>query len=152
MNYTGARYLSTVLVPNELRIAIRKAKRFFKDKQFDAIVVTGVSGQMFGGPLAYTLKKPIIVVRKKKDNSHSLHSLEGVIYCKRYFIVDDLIDTGKTIKNILGKMKEQRPLAECCGVYLYRDDDTNFISMPELKERFGIYSDSFAGTPPKEGL
>ena len=78
---------------------IRKSK-----VQFDCIAFTGVSGALIAPAVADKLGKGIIVVRKAKDNSHHRVDAEVEVGGKTYIIIDDLICSGETITNIVGKL------------------------------------------------
>lgn len=78
----------------------------------------GVSGMLVGAPLAYELGKPIVIVRKS-DGSHSGHSVEGPTCVGRYAIIDDLVDSGDTLREIVAKVKEHDADARCVSVMLY---------------------------------
>lgn len=94
--------------------------------KFSSIAVKGVSGIMFGSILAYELDCPLAVVRSARIKTNSDYVIECIdLQClKHYLIVDDLIDTGKTVKYIQRTIKEifyerynQFPM--CVGIYLY---------------------------------
>lgn len=76
---------------------------------FDAIAFSGTSGSAMAFPISYSLKIPLICVRKggKKNNSHFSDSFHGNIPCvegfleaNKYIIIDDFIESGNTIKRI----------------------------------------------------
>jgi phosphoribosylpyrophosphate synthetase len=79
-----------------------------------SIVVTGLSGMLIGIPVADALGRPLAIVRKNRG----LHrSIEGSIASK-YIIVDDLIETGDTVKRITNTIST---CAVCVGIVLYHD-------------------------------
>ena len=103
---------------------------------FDAIACQGVSGLVMASMLSFMIKKPLIVVRKDVTHSHSDQMVEfGVIPVKnemgklskvRYIIVDDLIESGKTVNDIDKKIKSYEESVfncefECVGLYLYHE-------------------------------
>lgn len=66
-------------------------------KQFTSIVVTGVSGLVVGAPVALRLRKPLVVVRKRDDDSHSSSLVEGWQRLgKRPLFLDDFVSGGDT--------------------------------------------------------
>jgi adenine/guanine phosphoribosyltransferase-like PRPP-binding protein len=85
---------------NKTVAAIRKFK---KSNPFDAIAFSGTSGAALAYPLSLKLKVPLICVHKYK--THSSLSIEGVCFPNKYIIVDDLIESGSTIKRIIKKIK-----------------------------------------------
>jgi len=90
--------------------------------EFDSIVVTGVSGMAVGFPLALRLKKPIAVLRKAGDDTHSFKTLEGGDDLgERVLFVDDFVSNGATRARVID-MVEKDPDAKVVGTYQYRDD------------------------------
>jgi adenine/guanine phosphoribosyltransferase-like PRPP-binding protein len=73
---------------------------------FDTIAMRGISGCIPGSILAYKLNKSIAIIRKPKsvESTHSRYETEGNRDCRTYLIVDDLVDTGQTIRDIILKM------------------------------------------------
>ena len=95
-----------------------------KDK-FDSIAFKGNSGSMVAPAVAVALGKAITLVRKA-DGNHSSRNVEGLLNC-RYIIVDDLIDTGSTVRSIQSDIRQadtwgdEFASSECVGIYLWRD-------------------------------
>jgi adenine/guanine phosphoribosyltransferase-like PRPP-binding protein len=117
-------YLSKVFSTKEFikiidKLAL-KIKDFDKKNHFDAIAFTGTSGSAVAYPLSYKLKIPLICIRKGR-NSHYGEKYEGVCNIKKYIIVDDLVNTGNTIKKIQREIKYQSPEAKLIAVFLYAD-------------------------------
>jgi len=117
-------YLSKVYYNDRFIRTIKKSlarvKEFQKSVKFDAIAFTGTSGAALAYILSYTLKKPLICVRKR-DNSHSSMNIEGCVSAKSYIIVDDFIDSGRTVKNIMNKIGKRMPEAKPVAIFLYDD-------------------------------
>ncbi len=91
-----------------------------KDK-FDAIVVTGNSGAIFGGALSLTLDKPLILVRKPEIDCHTSWLVEGENRSKTYIFVDDLVSSGNTEARVHRTIAESSDFRHmnCVGKYLY---------------------------------
>lgn len=121
MSYEHAYYLGPVIQPEHMFDTTTEAAARLQELSvdFDTIVFRGVSGCLFGIPLAHKLGKNMIVVRKG-ENNHSGRLCEGHSGVKRYIIVDDLVDTGKTVRYIVGAVKAfaDKP-AVCIGVFCY---------------------------------
>ena len=96
-----------------LQLAIDSLQEKLKDIEFDAIVGTESRGFIFGMPLAYNLKKPFILVRKKgklpRETISESYDLEygsaeiemhkdAIRPGQKVVMVDDLIATGGTIE------------------------------------------------------
>lgn len=117
--YNTQPYLRSALVKKERNIALKKAKTFLKEYKFDAVVGTGVSGVVFGSMLALVMSKDFVAVRKSSTSAHSSKRVEGLDGRFKYIIIDDLIDSGATLKNIKKEMEQHRPFAQCIGMYTY---------------------------------
>lgn len=83
---------------------------FPKDKIL--LVVRGHSGSILAGGIAYLLTRKgmdvVIAISRKVENSHS-RSLEGVTIHKedsKIIIIDDFIESGDTIYNIINDLKQ----------------------------------------------
>lgn len=100
-------YLNT-----RLKKAIKKASKF----KFDSIAYTGHSGALVAIPMALSLKKHIVIVRKPHEKSHGT-IIEKNNIAKNCLIVDDFIETGKTLKRIKKHLdnNEIKPV----GIILY---------------------------------
>ena len=117
--YTGCAHITKFLVAPErdkhVKAAIKVLEKF--KKQFDTIAFCGMSGALIAPQIAAHLKKELIMVRKKGDKRHSYHSVEGYADVKKYIIVDDFIDEGKTAKHIQRMIFDNvNPDAKCLGL------------------------------------
>jgi adenine/guanine phosphoribosyltransferase-like PRPP-binding protein len=79
---------------------IPRAAKLLKDVEFDAIAFRGMSGCLFAAPLAYKMGKPMLMVRKP-GMSHTTMTVEGDKTARTYIIVDDFLDTGRTVQDII---------------------------------------------------
>lgn len=96
--------------------AIKQIQAGIKD--FDSIVVTGISGMIFGPILVYEMNKHIVVVRQT-FSEHSIYELLTNGSPNKYLFVDDLIASGKTARLIIKKMSQYYLKSSCVGAYLY---------------------------------
>ena len=117
-----SRQLSQEGIQTTYKAIVRQIKK--DNIQFSAIVFKGVSGAIVAPLVAYKLNKSCIVVRKENEKTHSYQGIEvpddEFDTCKNYIIIDDLIDTGKTIINIIRKVDEMMVSSpKCVGIYLY---------------------------------
>jgi len=108
------RDVTSVLVdPDGLRLAVDEMQALLDGLDFDVIVGLESRGFLFGMPIAYNLRKPFVLVRKKgklpRETVSKEYDLEygsAVIEVhkddlkpgQRVVIVDDLIATGGTVK------------------------------------------------------
>ena len=108
------RDITTVLKDGDaLESAIDEMKKFIAGKKFDFIVSPEARGFIFGMPLAYSLKKGFIPIRKKGklpadtfQESYDLEYGHDIIEIHKdavsdgagVYIVDDLLATGGTAK------------------------------------------------------
>ena len=73
----------------------------------DAVVVTGKSGLSLAFATLMLIDFPLIVVRKRGENSHG-NPVEGKDYTEfsRYIVLDDFVSSGTTITNIMDSIGE----------------------------------------------
>lgn len=114
-------YLHDVYRPNTLATIVHRLASeilaFRKKTSVDAIAFTGHSGSAVAYPLSCKLRIPLVCIRKGK--SHSSHIYEGVCPVGNYIIVDDFIDTGRTIRRIKKQVREYSKSANLVGIFLY---------------------------------
>lgn len=135
-----AAYLKNVFDRKQRRTVINKAvevlKEAKKELQFDAIAFRGLSGAIVAPEIADALDVDIIAVRKP-DNSHSYNSVEHNDYPSKYIIVDDLIDTGSTIKAIVKEIKIRMwTTPQLVGIYLYNSTFVDDNRKKEVEQEF----------------
>jgi len=129
-------YLSSVydtpLFIKKVNQVARKINAFRKHNQVDAIAFTGHSGSAFAYALSYKLGIPLICIRKKPDKSHYSSFYEGRTNVRKYIIVDDFIETGKTLDRIRQDVKFRSPNAKLLAIFLYggNDDKDNWKGIP----------------------
>lgn len=121
-----SRYLDKIFEKKALQETVKQAIKYLQQINekypFDFIAFTGNSGAGLSFILNYLTKYPIVLVRKSSDKTHG-YEIEGTnIKCngKKYLIVDDLIDSGNTVKFITSKLLD-RCNSKCSAVYLYND-------------------------------
>lgn len=130
-------YLKGVLDPEKRKKIIDRAFETLQPEAhtFDAIAFRGMSGALVAVPLADKLGKNLMLVRKG-ENCHSTFSVEGVL-SQRYIIVDDLICTGHTIRQILDTIKSvaTQKETECkpVGLYLYWHTEIYYTDDTEME-------------------
>lgn len=97
---------------------------------FQAIAFRGASGAALAYPLSAQLNIPLIYVRKLREQSHGF-DIEGTNRdIRKYVIVDDFTETGRTIKQIIKAIDKTRdrycelqcPI-KCVGIVLYAEQD-----------------------------
>jgi adenine/guanine phosphoribosyltransferase-like PRPP-binding protein len=107
---------------------------------FDVIVCRGYSGMVIAPTLAFCLKKPLFVVRKDGEKSHSAKKYIGDLG-KRYLMVDDFISSGQTYEEIMIALykaheKENMEPPVMAAIYLYEsyNNDAEFRGVPLWNE------------------
>jgi len=142
-----AHYLYNALFNSEagLNIAAHRILQGFYDGpadthekfEFDTIVCCGISGIVFGLPLARKMGRKIVIVRKDGDGTHSTNRVESDCFANEvgnYIIVDDLIDSGATLERILKEMKEHSgKKGKHVATYLYAGG--NLRRPPEAEKK-----------------
>lgn len=121
-----ASYLTPVFDINNLRKVTSNLAKMLKPylSEFDAIAFRGMSGALVAPNLALRLRKDLIMVRKPKtdESTHSGYRVEGRQDAVNYLIIDDLVGTGLTVKNIINEIKNFNPKSKCVGVLTYLED------------------------------
>jgi orotate phosphoribosyltransferase len=102
------------------KVVAKTAIDKLKLKDFDSIAYSGMSGALIASIVSMELDKGLFCVRKESDKNHSGRRIEsGFKKSKKYIIIDDLIDSGDTIKYIVENMTKEYPETRCVGIYLY---------------------------------
>lgn len=132
-------YLRSALDPKLLAEFMKKTVPWLAQFNFDAIAFRGVSGALVAPLLAYTMDKPLIVVRKPQavESRHAQLEVEGDCNAQRYLIVDDFCSTGKTVAAILEGVYEFAAQARCIGGLFY-DTPINCRRLPIITQRMCI--------------
>ena len=121
-----------------LHMAIDKMQELLKDLDFDVVAGTESRGFIFGTPIAYNLKKPFVLVRKKGklpcetvseeyDLEYGSATIEihkdAIKPGQKVVLIDDLIATGGTIEaaahlveKLGGEVVKMVFLMELCGL------------------------------------
>lgn len=106
----GGCYGWAQLPPVTLAHSIKKGAadivRLRKKVPFDAVAFSGSSGAAIAFYLAVQYQIPLIYVRKKNEQSHGQDVECNLINSTidTYLIVDDFIDTGKTVDFIINRI------------------------------------------------
>jgi adenine/guanine phosphoribosyltransferase-like PRPP-binding protein len=132
-------YIPELLKRQYRRTTMKQAAKILREKNFhrsfDAIAITGVSGALFGIPLAYMLGKELIIIRKAEKRHGGRIGpggyLLGMRNARRYIIVDDLSESGHTLKFIRRSVRKQSPRARLVGVLLSRRMDEGILTFKE---------------------
>ena len=90
-------------------------------KSFDTIAVRGLSGIGIGSIIAYIYKKDLCILRKTDDKSNHSNLRLECLDVKKYIIIDDLVDSGDTCKEIIEGVEEEHLNSECVKIILYSD-------------------------------
>lgn len=108
------------------------------------IAVRGVSGVSIGAAVSYYTGIPLVVVRKDSEQTHSNGTVQGLYeLCGDYVIVDDLIDSGTTVRAIARELRADSDANKPLAVILYSDPrasssiriiDDAYIPVIALKE------------------
>lgn len=104
--------------PDQLESVVRYVCQVLERVEFDTIVFRGFSGAIVGPIVALRMGKPWVLVRKNQDASHSCNRIEGSVG-SAYVIIDDFIERGTTIREIVGAVYELYPHSRCVGAVLH---------------------------------
>ena len=90
-----------------------------------AVAVTGKSGIALAFATLMLLDFPLIVVRKRGENSHGapIEGTPGSV--QRYLILDDFVASGDTVARIIGELEQYAEMRDelepkCVGVLQYQ--------------------------------
>ena len=113
--------ISPIIADQELfSDLIEKITRYSFFKKTDAIIAIDARGFLFGSAIAKTIKKPLILARKKNklpgsviEGSYGLEygkdcltiQKSAILPFKKFVIVDDLLATGGTAKCVADMLK-----------------------------------------------
>jgi orotate phosphoribosyltransferase-like protein len=132
-------YLTKALSYDQIQITINKIVNRLKKEiknglEFNAIACCGVSGTILAGAIAAKLGVDIVVVRKEAGGPHSSWHVEGRYGDVQYVILDDLIESGSTIRYIIDEIQKEneklnfynsivpeKKISVCKAIVLYDD-------------------------------
>lgn len=152
--YVQSSHMRSTLIQENLRSTtakiVKALKEFDKEVPFDAIAFRGMSGAMLAGILSYRLKKDLLLVRKPEDSTHSPYKVEGNHGAEKYVIVDDIVSSGATVKNIVQSIyKEcgQSRAPKIVGIMMYLEN-VGVRPIREYYTRYQFESGSFSVADP----
>jgi len=104
----------------------------------DTLVGTGVSGALVVPYIGRVLDMHWALVRKPTEGSHSDLLVEGTIG-ECWVLVDDLIDTGETLKRVEEAIKLDLYgwTTYCAGAIMYLDG-VNYVDPDVIKWEYGV--------------
>ena len=122
-------YLANVFNIKQYAQLMKIVEKYLSKEEFESIAFRGTSGCAVAFPLALSMKKELLHVRK--SGGHSSMSIEGQTKIKTYAIVDDFVETGatlQTIKETIVKWYSQSCKQEptCTAIFLYTEDDAQY--------------------------
>jgi len=127
IHFSSANYIRRAIHPGEFKTTLRGLARAIKTltPDVEGIAFRGASGSLVAMPLCVLLKKMPMMIRKQ-DGNHSGSIMEGG-HCSNFVIVDDLVDTGSTVRVILDSIAQiyGGHYYECKGVFCYACDFQN---------------------------
>ena len=107
---------------------VRAARVKLKNKRFDVIACTGMSGLSFGPVLAYSMRKRLLLVRKSIKGNHATDIVEGYLRKgDRVLLVDDFTSSGATRDRMCEKIAEVSLSLKVIGIYYYKYDEFEVI-------------------------
>lgn len=131
----SASWLHPILKPGGLVEEVYQAYNILHRVDFDAIAFTGLSGAVLASAVAMKMNKLMYCVRKPGENRHSEYEVEGPIGTLNYIIIDDLIQSGGTIRRIVNQVSRHSDnQANLVGIWLYREH--KLIISPNDLERY----------------
>jgi adenine/guanine phosphoribosyltransferase-like PRPP-binding protein len=122
----------------DLGLVVRRTTRALRPHldKFDAIAVTGVSGDSVGFPTALRLGVPIVSVRKSENHHQYTGSgvagWQGLSRGSRILFLDDFVSSGETRKRVEAGLKGLKLGHRIVGQYLYHEGGDYQRRMGEL--------------------
>ena len=109
--YVGSTHTVNFLKPKKLKKLSEVAVKILNtmSDKYDTLVFCGISGVIIGPMVALAVSKEMVLVRKKGDKRHSSYDVAGYSSPKKYIIIDDFVDTGKTATHIQKEMYKFQP-------------------------------------------
>lgn len=130
-------YLTELLHAPYLKKILARAKKCLlkSNLSFDAVAFKGMSGAILGPNIAMKFKKHMIMVRSPGSSCHSKFPVEGYDKAKNYIIVDDFIESGDTVCQIILAIENFAPQAKCLGILIVSDyDNSEFLPLNSFKK------------------
>jgi adenine/guanine phosphoribosyltransferase-like PRPP-binding protein len=98
--------------PQKLIIVADKIGQWCIQRHIQAIAGRGVSGIVPAAVVSAAYGLDLIIVRKPREDKHTTLNAQGPLKeVESYVIVDDLIDSGLTIRRIIAAMGNRQPEA-----------------------------------------
>ena len=125
------------ILHRRMKNAVPVFERLRYHLNFDAVAFSGSSGCCIAFVLAYETNIPLLYVRKPRERSHG-----SLLECnvkntpiKKYLIVDDFIDTGDTVRDMVNRInrqcsKKKMNPPEPVGVFLF---ETTAFAPPRIR-------------------
>lgn len=115
-------YAGPLFDPESFANIVHRATDLARTLVFDSIVLRGTSGCMVGCPVALLLGKPWGFLPKAKASHSLFDTYRGIAQPGRYIIIDDMVDSGRTVRLILEDPTLIARGASCVGLVLYNQD------------------------------
>jgi hypothetical protein len=136
-------YMNRAHNPKEIAEVARLLLKHHPEKlRFDTLVGTGLSGAIVIPPLARSLRKKFLLIRKDGDSSHSSYPAEGVLG-RRWLFVDDFVSSGSTFRKVIagvntcvhdiGRYRYPGFTSELVGAFQYSDGFDSNASLYSAK-------------------
>jgi orotate phosphoribosyltransferase-like protein len=130
----AASYIKRAFDPVLLRRIALETYQVMRSVGAEVVVVRGLSGTVVATTMAALFNTPFAIVRKPNESSHSSFGLEvHTVFSEETFnnetyrdwiIVDDLISTGTTIREIKDKVDSSVIKGICKGIVLYANENS----------------------------
>jgi adenine/guanine phosphoribosyltransferase-like PRPP-binding protein len=129
-------YLDQFTDPNKMREIMERAKQVLPLDNFDAIAVRGNSGLLIGAPLAMTLDKKLLIIRKNGEKNHDFGIIVGWGKRQKIMLVDDFIDSGATLYEMIQQIGRRCDSPEIVGIFLYNWNEKMWKGIRPFNESY----------------
>lgn len=126
-------YLEDIYTPERFKtlynMVLKAVRKEWKAESFEAIAFRGSSGAALAYPICLKLNIPMIHVHKGRH--HSGPTVEGMLDANSYAIIDDFVQSGKTLKIIKREIENATLVVGpvCKHVFLYASEESDIEYM-----------------------
>ncbi|HEX8264724.1 MAG TPA: phosphoribosyltransferase [Pyrinomonadaceae bacterium] len=104
-----------------LKGIVEKSARLLQERglDFNTIAIQGASGFLVGSPLAMVLGKDLMIIKKPGEKTNYRFGVMGAGSNQKILLLDDCVDTGTTLINMITEIKSHCLNPTFVGLFLY---------------------------------
>lgn len=102
------------------KVAAKVRQLVLQFPEIEVLVGCGNSSVPLLGAVCYKLGMPMLVVRKESDkDNHDTRTANGASNAAGYLFIDDLVDSGRTLRHVMKEVRGVAPDSKFFGAVLY---------------------------------